>query len=124
MDAPIGAQLADQHDWIAGVVGWVDLTSPDCESQLVEFLGHPKFVGIRHVVQDEPDIDFIVRDDVSRGLAVLEKHDVAFDLLFYVQHLKHAATVARRFPNLRLVIDHLAKPNINNGIHIQSFKYV
>jgi len=107
--------LADQYDWIAGVVGWVDLAGPACETQLAEFIAHPKFVGVRHVVQDEPDENFIVRDDVSRGLAVLEKHDVAFDLLFYVQHLKHAATVARRFPNLRLVIDHLAKPKIKAG---------
>ena len=107
--------LADQYDWLAGVVGWVDLISSDCESQVEEFKDRPKFVGIRHVVQDEQDDDFIVRPDVLRGLAVLEKHDIAFDLLFYVKHLKHAATVARRFPKLRLVIDHLAKPVIKTG---------
>ncbi len=107
--------LAESHDWIAGVVGWVDLTSVECESQLDEFSCQPKFIGVRHVVQDEPDDDFIIRADVWRGLAILEKQDVAFDLLFYAKHLKHAATVAQRFPNLRLVIDHLAKPPIKSG---------
>ena len=105
-------ELADANDFIAGVVGWVDLTSPHCEQQLLEFINHPKFVGIRHVTQDEPDDDFIIRDDVSHGLGVLEKHGIPFDLLFYTKHLKHAATVADRFPNLPLVIDHLAKPEI------------
>lgn len=104
--------LAEANDWIAGVVGWVDLTSPDCEAQIEEFKDHSKFVGIRHVVQDEADDDFIVRDDVLRGLGVLEKHEVPYDLLFYVKHLKHAATVANKFPNAKFVIDHLAKPVI------------
>lgn len=107
--------LADQHDWIAGVVGWVDLASPECESQVEEFKDHPKFVGVRHVVQDEPNDDFIIQDDVLRGLGVLEKHGVPYDLLFFVKHLKHAVTVANKFPNLRFVIDHLAKPVIKES---------
>jgi L-fuconolactonase len=105
-------RLAEDHPCIAGVVGWVDLASPACEQQLLEFLDHPQFVGIRHVTQDEPDDDFIVRADVIRGLQVLEKHDVPFDLLFYVKHLKHVPALARQLPNLRMVLDHLAKPNI------------
>jgi L-fuconolactonase len=107
--------LAERHPFIAGVVGWVDLAG-DCERQLLEFKDHPKFVGVRHVVQDEPDDDFIVRDDVSRGLAVLEKHGVPFDLLFYVKHLRHVPTLARRFPDLPMVIDHLAKPRIKDHL--------
>ena len=104
--------LAQQHDFLAGVVGWLDLASPRCEEQVLEFRAHPKFVGVRHITQDEPDDDFIVRPDILRGLKVLEKHRVPFDLLFYVKHLKHAATVARAVPELPLVIDHLAKPRI------------
>lgn len=107
--------LADQHDFIAGIVGWVDLASDQCEEQLVEFKDHPKFVGIRHVTQDEPDDDFIVRDDVIRGLQVLQRHGVPFDLLFYVKHLGHAVTLARQLPELPMVIDHLAKPRIKDG---------
>jgi L-fuconolactonase len=108
--------LAERHDFIAGVVGWVDLASERCEEQLLEFIDHPKFVGIRHVTQDEPDDDFIIRPDVLRGLRVLEKHGVPFDLLFYVKHLRHAATLARQLPNLPMVIDHLAKPRIREGV--------
>jgi len=102
--------LAEEHDFIAGVVGWVDLASEECEEQLAEFSGNPKFVGIRHVTQDEPDDDFIIRPDVLRGLKVLEKHKVPFDLLFYTKHLKHAATLGRELTELPMVIDHLAKP--------------
>lgn len=108
--------LAEQHDFIAGVVGWVDLASESCEAQLLEFKDHPKFVGVRHVTQDEPDDDFIVRPDVVRGLKVLERHGVPFDLLFYVKHLKHAAPLAEMLPELPLVIDHLAKPRIKEGV--------
>jgi L-fuconolactonase len=107
--------LAAQREWIAGIVGWVDLASPECERQLLDYEDRPKFVGVRHVTHDEPDDDFIVREDVLRGLAVLQKHDVPFDLLFHVRHLKHAATLARKLPDLRMVIDHLAKPEIKAG---------
>ena len=104
--------LADQHDFMAGVVGWVDLASDQCEEQLLRLKEHPKFSGIRHVTQDEPDNDFIIRPDILRGLQVLEKHQVPFDLLFYVNHVHHAATVAAAVPELPLVIDHLSKPEI------------
>jgi L-fuconolactonase len=109
--------LAEQHDFIAGVVGWVDLASADVEQQVVEWKDRPKFLGARHVTQDEPDDDFIARPDVVRGLKVLEKHGVPFDLLFYVKHLRHAATLAQMLPDLPMVIDHLAKPRIKD--HIQ-----
>ena len=71
--------VAERYPFIAGVVGWVDLASPDCERQLLEFKDHPKFVGVRHVTQDEPDDNFIVRDDILRGLKVLERHRVPFE---------------------------------------------
>ena len=106
--------LAEKNDFMAGVVGWVDLASPDCERQLLEFKDHPKFVGVRHVTQDEPDDTFIDREDVIRGLKVLEKHGVPFDLLFYVKHLRHVPALARKLPNLPMVIDHLAKPEIKD----------
>ncbi|MEX2215112.1 MAG: amidohydrolase family protein, partial [Phycisphaeraceae bacterium] len=109
-------ELAETNDFIAGVVGWVDLASPACEEQLLQFADHPKFVGIRHVTQDEPDDDFIIRPDIMRGLRVLEKHRVPFDLLFYVKHLKHAATLGAALPELPMVIDHLAKPRIKEGV--------
>lgn len=106
--------LADRSPFIAGVVGWVDLASEACEAQLLEVKDHPRFVGVRHVTQDEPDDDFVIRDDVLRGLGVLQRHGIPFDLLFYVKHLKHAGPLASRFPDLPLVIDHLAKPRIKD----------
>ena len=104
--------MAEQTDWLVGVVGWVDLASEQCEEQLLEFKDHPNFVGVRHVVQDEPDEDFIIRPEILRGLKLLEKHGVPFDLLFYVQHLKHADRLGRELPQLPMVIDHLSKPKI------------
>lgn len=107
-------QLAERYPFLAGVVGWVDLASPACADQLAEFVAHPKFVGVRHVTQDEPDDDFIVRPAVLAGLRVLEKQRVPFDLLFYVKHLRHAATLGRLLPDLPMVVDHLAKPRIKD----------
>ena len=108
-------QFCEENDFLAGMVGWVDLASPDCESQLEEFKDNPDFIGIRHVTHDEPDDDFIVRDDVMNGLRVLEKHSMPFDLLFFVKHLKHATTLGKALPNLPMVIDHLAKPEIKDA---------
>ncbi len=109
-------EMAKRDAFIAGVVGWVDLASEQCEEQLLEFTGNPKFVGIRHITQAEPDDDFIVRPDILRGLRVLQKHQVPFDLLFFTQHLKHAATLAGLLPDLPMVIDHLSKPKIKARI--------
>lgn len=108
--------LAERADFIVGVVGWVDLASEQCEEQLLEFIDHPKFVGIRHVTQSEPDDEFIVRPEVIRGLKVLETHGVPFDLLFNVKHLRYAARLARELPELPMVLDHLAKPRIKDGV--------
>ncbi len=107
-----GLEMAHRHDFLAGVVGWVDLQNERCEEQLLELKQDPNFVGVRHVTHDEPDVDFIVRPRVLEGLRVLERHEVPFDLLFYVHHLHHVPTLARYLPNLPLVIDHLSKPPI------------
>jgi len=108
-------RLADENPFIAGVVGWVDLQSPQCEEQLLELKEHPKFVGVRHIVQDEADDDFIVQPQSIRGLQLLQQHGVPYDLLFYPKHLRHAVTLARLLPELPMVIDHLAKPPISTG---------
>jgi L-fuconolactonase len=106
--------LAERHPFIAGVVGWVDLASESCERQVLEVREFPRFVGVRHVVQDEPDDDFLVRPEILRGLKILERHGVPFDLLLYVKHLRHVPTLARALPDLPMVIDHLAKPRIKD----------
>jgi L-fuconolactonase len=108
-------KLVDHHPFIAGVVGWVDLTSSHVETQLAEFINHPKFKGVRHLVESEPADNWLVQPSVLRGLKVLSVHGVTYDLLVYTRHLRHVLTVAEHCPELRLVVDHLAKPPIASG---------
>ena len=109
-------KLAEENSFIVGIVGWVDLRSENCEEQLEEFLPHPKFVGIRHIVQDEPDEDFIVRPDFLRGLRILQNHRMPYDVLTSTKQLKHAVTLGHELPELPMVIDHLSKPKIKDRI--------
>lgn len=108
-------RLADQHPWIAGVVGWLDLAADNCAEQLRQARQHPKFVGVRHVVQDEPDERFLFRPEILRGLQLLERERVPYDLLFYAFHLPQAALLARQLPELKLVVDHLSKPRVTSS---------
>jgi L-fuconolactonase len=108
-------ELADRFPWILGVVGWVDLQSPDLPSQLKTLARNTKLVGIRHIVQDEPDDYFLLRPDFLRGISVLEDFDLAYDILIYTRHLAIAAEFVERFPRQRFVLDHLAKPPIKSG---------
>lgn len=105
-------ELADANSFIAGVVGWVDLTSDEIDSQLDELCAHPKFKGVRHLVESEPHDDWLVQPAVLSGLNKLAGRDLSYDLLVHTRHLKHVLQVAESCPDLRLVIDHLAKPPI------------
>jgi len=105
-------QLAEENSFIAGVVGWVDIMSPDTASQLEELTSYPKFKGVRHLVESEPDDDWLAQAEVLDGLKRLSLYNLSFDLLVHTRHLKHAHVVAGRCPELALVIDHLAKPPI------------
>jgi L-fuconolactonase len=107
--------LAEQHPFIAGVVGWVDLMDPRMAEDLEVFKANPKFKGVRHLVESEPEDDWLAQPEVRRGLQTLEQNDVACDLLVHPRHLKHVKTVADACPRLRLVVDHMAKPPIGNG---------
>lgn len=104
-------ELADANEFIAGVVGWVDLTG-DVDHQLTE-LAHPKFKGVRHLVESEPADDWLVQPAVLSGLNRLAAHGLTYDLLVHTRHLRHVRTVAENCPELPLVIDHLAKPPIS-----------
>lgn len=109
-------ELADQWPMIKGVVGWVNLLSERVEEQLAEFANHRKFVGVRHVVQDEPDDDFMLRPDFLRGMKKLQRFQLAYDILIYPRQLPAAIELVRRFPEQRFVLDHLAKPRIKDRI--------
>lgn len=108
-------ELADGDPSIMGVVGWVDLRSPDVQSQLGAFSRNSKLVGIRHIVQSEPDDQFMLREDFLRGISLLERFDLTYDILIYPRHLAVAAEFVKQFPRQRFVLDHLSKPNIKTG---------
>jgi L-fuconolactonase len=107
--------LADEHPFIAGVVGWVDLGSDDVDRQLDELVPHPKFKGVRHLVESEPADDWLIQPQVLRGLKRLSTYGVSYDLLVHTRHLKYIQKVVDACPDLKLVIDHMAKPPIANG---------
>ncbi len=105
-------ELANENAFIAGVVGWVDLMSPDVDARLAGLSSHSKFKGVRHLVESEPNDDWLVQPAVLSGLKDLAHYNLSYDLLVHTRHLKHVAQVAESCPELSLVIDHLAKPPI------------
>jgi L-fuconolactonase len=106
--------LADQSEIIAGVVGWVSLINTAVENDLSRLAAHPKFKGVRHVLQGEPD-SYFLRDDFHRGLALLPDLDLRYDLLLFQRQLPVALQLVDRQPDLGIIVDHLAKPEIRNG---------
>jgi L-fuconolactonase len=105
--------LADRHPFVAGVVGWADLQSDGVEAQL-EKVRHPKLVGIRHIVQSEPDDRFLLRPSFCRGISALRTFGLTYDILIHPRHLPVAAEFAAKFEDQPFVLDHLAKPRIRH----------
>ncbi|KIL40424.1 hypothetical protein SD70_13480 [Gordoniibacillus kamchatkensis] len=107
-------ETAANYEWVAGVVGWVPLNLPDeAAAKLEAYTLNPYFKGIRHLIHEEQDPDWVVRDDVIEGLKVLAGFGLTFDVVaVFPNHLKHVPTLAEKVPNLKMVIDHLAKPPI------------
>jgi L-fuconolactonase len=105
-------ELAAEAGFVRGVVGWVDLTG-DVPAQLALLTG--PLVGVRHQVHDEPDADWLLRADVKRGIAAAGEAGLAFDLLVRARELPAAVETARRLPNVRFVLDHVAKPPFRSG---------
>ena len=107
--------VADAHDSVAGVVGWVDLTQPaELVARDLEDLGkRPKLHAIRHLVEFEADDEWLLRPD---GLGVLERMDVPYDLLLRPRHLTRVAPLSEKLPDLDMVIDHIAKPDIKGAV--------
>ena len=111
-------ELASRTDFIAGVVGWVDLTGPDVGDTLAGLqagAGGQYLRAIRHQVHDEPDPDWLQQESVLNGLRAVQDAGLAYDLLIRARELPAAIEVAQRLPDLRLVVDHLAKPPIVTG---------
>jgi len=105
-------QLAEEHPLILGVVGWVDLRSPNVADQLASFADRERFVGVRHVVQDEPDPRFLLGEAFVRGLGQLKPFGLTYDLLLYPSQLAVAVELVAGKPDQSFVLDHLAKPQL------------
>ena len=108
-------ELAQNNDFIKGVVGWVDLRSPDLKSRLDYFSQFKKLKGFRHIIQAEPEDDFLLKDDFCNGIAQLEQFNFTYDILILPKHLPYALELVKRFPNQKFVIDHLAKPDFKQN---------
>jgi L-fuconolactonase len=107
--------LAKAHPLVKGVVGWVDLRSDRVGDDLRVLAANPTFVGVRHVVQDEPDPRFVLGEGFIRGLRQLRQHGLTYDLLLYPTQLPAAIELVELLPEQPFVVDHLAKPRIVAG---------
>jgi L-fuconolactonase len=107
--------LAAAHPLVKGVVGWVDLRSDRVGDDLRVLAANPTFVGVRHVVQDEPDPRFVLDESFVRGLRQLHRHGLTYDLLLYPHQLPAAIELVGLLPEQPFVVDHLAKPRIAFG---------
>lgn len=106
--------LADHYPIIKGVVGWVDLCSPLVEQQLAEVAKHPRFRGVRHVLQDEPDDCYALGKTFQNGISKLQQFGLTYDLLIYPKQLPASIELVSKFPGQKFVLDHIAKPSIKD----------
>lgn len=115
-DTHLMLEAAAQHEQIAGVVGWLPLMDPVATQRLLteQYLHNKYFKGVRHLIHNEPDPQWLLQPEVLEGLAVLEKNDIPYDIVgINHQHLEAAIEVAEKLPGLRLVLDHLNQPPIS-----------
>lgn len=106
---------ASRHNFIKGVVGWVDLCAANLDERLQALTSQNKLKGFRHIVQAEPDDDFMLRSDFKRSIAMLKNYRFTYDILIYPKQLRTALTLVQQFPNQPFVIDHIAKPSIHES---------
>jgi L-fuconolactonase len=104
--------LAQSHTFVAGVVGWLDMESADFAQQLEQCRQKPKFIGLRPMLQDLPDDDYIARPRVVESLKLLAEEDFPFEFLTFTRHLPYVLQVLEKVPTLRAVVDHISKPEI------------
>ncbi|NNK76866.1 MAG: amidohydrolase family protein, partial [Maribacter sp.] len=108
-------ELSAKYDFIKGVVGWIDLRAKNADLVLNEYDEQDKIKGFRHIVQAEPDHNFLLRSDFLRGISFLEKYNFVYDILILPHQLGATLEFVKRFPNQKFVIDHMAKPYIKDG---------
>lgn len=106
--------LADAIPFIKGVVGWIDFENHKHLIHLRLLAGHPKFLGVRPMIQDIPDVDWMLRDDIQWAFQAIIDLNLTFDALGFPQHLPNFATLMDRYPEMRVVYDHCMKPQIRD----------
>ena len=107
--------IAENNNFIKGVVGWVDLRSESIEEDLLKYKKYDVVKGFRHVVQGEQDHNFMLRPEFLRGIELLGKYDLCYDILIFPHQLGATLELVKKFPNQKFVIDHIAKPYIKDG---------
>ncbi len=108
--------LASRASCMRGVVGWVPLIDTDVREHLEKFASHAKLAGVRHVLHDEADDAYMLRDDFNRGISLLKDFDLVYDILIFERHLPQTIKFVDRHPHQRFVLDHIAKPRIKDGV--------
>jgi L-fuconolactonase len=109
-------ELAEQYDFIKGVVGWAPFLEPCLEEEVASFLERGKLKGLRHVIHDEPDPNFILHSDFNAGIDKIQKFGLVYDILIFERHLPQTIEFVDRHPNQVFVVDHIAKPRIREGV--------
>ncbi|MDP3432955.1 MAG: amidohydrolase family protein [Bacteroidota bacterium] len=107
--------MAHQNKFMKGVVGWLPLVQDDIEAYLEKYSGEKILKGIRHVVQGEPDPEFILRNDFNRGISLLKKYSLVYDILIFERQLPNTVRFADQHPDQLFVLDHIAKPLIRKN---------
>lgn len=108
--------LAAKNDFVKAVVGWIDLQADDIDEQLSEWKAEKKLAGFRHVLQAEPDTEYMLRPNFLRGISTLKKYGFTYDVLIFPKHLATAQKFVAQFPDQPFVLDHIAKPYIKAGL--------
>lgn len=109
-------EVASRHDFMLGVVGWVPLTDPTVASVLENYASHPKLKAVRHVLHDEPDDYYVLRGDFNKGIGLLHRFGLCYDILILERHIPQTIEFVDRHPNQIFVVDHIAKPKIRERL--------
>lgn len=109
-------KLAENNPGIKGIVGWVDIQADNVEEYLNYYSKFEKFCGVRHVIHDEPDIDFMLNPAFINGMSKLQKYGLTYDILIFTQHMPNTIKLFGKFPGQKFVIDHIGKPLIKDKI--------
>ena len=108
-------QLAENNPSIVGVVGWVPFCDANVEAHIARYAENSKTVGFRHIIQDEPDDQFMLRSDFNEGIRLLTRYSLCYDLLIFERHLPQSREFVDKHPSLSIIVDHVAKPRIHSN---------